>query len=232
MKNLHASVFSDITKSRELLRHQLQLITSSQSSFFPSGRELNYLPLESAGLDGVRRVEPLEIIKSPTPLTKQERGRVYRRKRSAHRDPPAVEPQPFNQPSFGFTDCELFTSLSATTSSSPTFFPKNIGVTHCRNNFSSSDKMGVICLNSPSISCSLHRPPKAPLPSFTSIPKSYTYDTVVPSIHSTTPIHCSGPFRILHNSFEMVLILIPILILIVILILILRTLYFALTKRF
>ena len=145
-------------------------------------------------------VDPLEVIKSPTSLTKQERRCAYRRKRSAHRGPPAVEPRPFTQPSFGFTDRDSFTSLSSTTSSSPTIFPKIIGVSHCRNNSSSPKKLGVICLNYPSISCSPRLPPKAPLPSFDSIPKSYTYDTVVPSIPSTIPVHCSGPFCISHNS--------------------------------
>jgi hypothetical protein len=48
-ENLHASAFSDIASSRELLRRQLQLITSSQSSILSSGRELNTLPFESAG---------------------------------------------------------------------------------------------------------------------------------------------------------------------------------------
>ena len=37
-KNLHASAFSDIAKSRALLRHQLQVITSSHSSILYSGR--------------------------------------------------------------------------------------------------------------------------------------------------------------------------------------------------
>jgi len=48
-----------------------------------SDRELNNLPFESAGLAAARRVDPLEVIQSPTSLTKQERRRAYRRKRSA-----------------------------------------------------------------------------------------------------------------------------------------------------
>jgi len=36
--NLHASAFSDIAASRELLRRQLQLITSSSSTILASGR--------------------------------------------------------------------------------------------------------------------------------------------------------------------------------------------------
>ena len=71
VENLHASASSDIATSRELL----QLITSSCSSI---------LRLESAGLAGARRVDPLEVIKSPTSLTKQERRRAIRRKRSVN----------------------------------------------------------------------------------------------------------------------------------------------------
>ena len=53
-----------ISKSRKLLRHQLQLLTSSQSSIVSSGREVNNLPF-AAGLAGARRVDPLEVIQSP-----------------------------------------------------------------------------------------------------------------------------------------------------------------------
>jgi len=41
-ENLHVSAFSDIATSRELLRRQLQLITSSQSHILSYGRELSY----------------------------------------------------------------------------------------------------------------------------------------------------------------------------------------------
>jgi len=69
-------------------------------------------------------VDPLEVIPSPTSLTKQDRRRAYRRKRSVHRGPHAVGPRSFNQPLFVFTDCESFTLLSSTKSSSSTLFPK------------------------------------------------------------------------------------------------------------
>jgi len=103
----------------------IQLIKSLYSSTLFSGRELNNFSFELAGLAGARRVDPLEVIQSSTSLTKQERRRVYRRKCSARRGPPAVEPRPFNQPSFGFTDCESFTTLSSSSSSPSIFFPKN-----------------------------------------------------------------------------------------------------------
>jgi hypothetical protein len=64
--------------------------------------------LLAAGLAGARRVDPLKVIQSPVSLTKQERKRAYRRKRSARfKSPPftcgtpAIEP-----PSSSFTDCE------------------------------------------------------------------------------------------------------------------------------
>ena len=167
-----------------------------------TGRELNNPPLESAGLAGARRVDPLKVITSRISATQQERRCAYRRKRNARRGPPVVELRLFNQPPFCFTDCESFTSLSSTTSSSPIFFSQKVGVTHCRHNSSISQKFRVFRLNSPSISCSPHLPPKAILPSFTSIPKSYTNDTVVPSIPSTTPVRCSGSYCISHNSFS------------------------------
>ena len=82
-------------------------------------------------------MDPLKVIQFSASLIKQECRRAsYRRKCSAHRGLPAVEPRPFNQTSFGFTDRESFTSsLSSTTSSSPTIFPKKVWVTHCRNYF-------------------------------------------------------------------------------------------------
>jgi len=39
-ENLHALTFSDIATSRELLRRQLQIITSPRSSILSSGEEL------------------------------------------------------------------------------------------------------------------------------------------------------------------------------------------------
>ena len=110
VKKLHASPFSNIATSRELLIRQLQLITSSLSSILSYDKEVNNLPLESAGLAGARRMDPLEVIKSPISLTKQERRCAYRRKRSAcfisppfKCDPPVVEPQSVNSPSSVFT---------------------------------------------------------------------------------------------------------------------------------
>ena len=104
---LHPENYLDIATSRELLRCQLQLITSYRSTTFSSGREVNNLLL-AAGLAGARRVDPLKVIQSPVSLTKQERKRAYRRKRSARfKSPPftcgtpAIEP-----PSSSFTDCE------------------------------------------------------------------------------------------------------------------------------
>jgi hypothetical protein len=43
-ENLHASAFSDITTSRELIRRQIQLITSLRLTILASGRKLNNLP--------------------------------------------------------------------------------------------------------------------------------------------------------------------------------------------
>ena len=96
--NLHASTSSETAKSRKLLSHQLQVITSLPSNILSTGRELYNFSFESAGLAGARRVETLKIIQSPMSATQQERRRAYRRKRNARRGPPAVEPQPFNQP--------------------------------------------------------------------------------------------------------------------------------------
>ena len=52
VENLHASAFSDIVESRALLCRQLQFIKSSRSTILHSGREVNNLPSESAGLAG------------------------------------------------------------------------------------------------------------------------------------------------------------------------------------
>ena len=52
--NLHASAFSGIATSQELLKRQLQLITSSCSSILSPNKELNNLPLESAGFAGAK----------------------------------------------------------------------------------------------------------------------------------------------------------------------------------
>ena len=59
---------------------------------------MNNLPL-AAGLADARRVDSLKVIQSQTSVTKQERRRAYRRKRSARLKsppfkcaPPAVEP--------------------------------------------------------------------------------------------------------------------------------------------
>ena len=76
-ENLHALTFSDIAISRDLLRRQLHLITSSRSTALACDREVSNLPL-AAGLAGARRVDPLKVIKSPVSLTKQERRRAYR----------------------------------------------------------------------------------------------------------------------------------------------------------
>ena len=54
-ENLHALTFSDIATSRDLLRRQLQLITSSRSTTFVSDRKVNNSPL-AAGLAGARKV--------------------------------------------------------------------------------------------------------------------------------------------------------------------------------
>jgi len=117
-ENLHASAFSDIATSRELLRRQLQLIASLRSSILSCDRELNNLPL-AAGLAGARRVDTLGVIQFSKSLIKQERRRAYRRKRSAHLkspkfkcNPPAVEPRYITTLSSGFTGCESASSAS------------------------------------------------------------------------------------------------------------------------
>ena len=68
-ENLHALTFSDFATFRELLKRQLQLITSSSSTTLASDREVNNLPL-AAGLAGARRVDPLKVIQSLVLLTK------------------------------------------------------------------------------------------------------------------------------------------------------------------
>ena len=74
-ENSHASVFSHIATSRELLRRQLGIIKSSRPTILASGREVNNLPL-AARLAGVRRVDPLTVIPSQTSVTIQELRRV------------------------------------------------------------------------------------------------------------------------------------------------------------
>ena len=81
-KNLHALTFSDIATFRDLFQRQLHLITSLRSTILAPGTEMNNLSL-AAGLACARRVDPLKVIQSPVSLTKQERRRAYRRKRSA-----------------------------------------------------------------------------------------------------------------------------------------------------
>jgi len=61
-ENLHASTFCDVATSRELLRCQLQLTASLRLTTLASGREVNNLPYNSAGLAGARRVDPLKVI--------------------------------------------------------------------------------------------------------------------------------------------------------------------------
>ena len=92
--NLHALTFSNIATSRELLRRQLQLITSSRSTIFVSGTEVNNLPL-AAGLAGARRVDHLTFIPSQTSLTRQEYRHAYRRKRSERLQPSSFKCGPF-----------------------------------------------------------------------------------------------------------------------------------------
>ena len=70
--NLHASAFSDIATSQELLRRQLQIITSLRSTILSSDIVSN-MPFESSGLSGARRSDLLEVIPSQTSVTKQER---------------------------------------------------------------------------------------------------------------------------------------------------------------
>ena len=58
-ENFRALPFSEIATSRELLRRQLQLITSSRSTTLASNEKVNNLPL-AAGLAGARRVDHLK----------------------------------------------------------------------------------------------------------------------------------------------------------------------------
>ena len=62
-EKLHVLTFSDTATSRDLLKRQHQLITSSRSTILVSGTEMNNLPL-AAGLAGARRVNPLQVITS------------------------------------------------------------------------------------------------------------------------------------------------------------------------
>jgi len=119
VEKLHALAFTDIATSQEILKRQIQLITSSQSSFFSSGSELNNLPFESADPAGARRVSPLKVIHYQTSVRKQERRRAYCRNRSARIKsspfkcgPLAIEPQSFNSPSSVFTDGTFASSVS------------------------------------------------------------------------------------------------------------------------
>jgi hypothetical protein len=170
-ENLHALTFSDIATSRELLRHQLQLITSSRSATLVSDREVNNLPL-AAGLAGARRVDPLKVVHSPVSLTRQERRRAYRRKRNARLNsppfqcgPPAVEPQFINSHSSFLTDCESdLTDNSFITSS------KEGGVTDFNDSIdtvSNPEKLGVmtstIVLSASTSVSTVHKfPPRQP----------------------------------------------------------------------
>jgi len=54
-------LFFDIAKSRELVRHQLQVITFLFSSILSSDREMNNLPFELAGPARARRVALLKL---------------------------------------------------------------------------------------------------------------------------------------------------------------------------
>ena len=112
-ENLHASTLSDIAKSRELLKRQLHVITSSRSSISFTSRGLHNLPFELAGLAGARRVDPVGVIQSLKSATKQESRRACRRKRNARLQstqskcgPIATEPRSITSPSSGFTDCK------------------------------------------------------------------------------------------------------------------------------
>jgi len=99
--------FSDIDQSQKLLRCQFQRIASSHSSILSTGRELYNLPVESAGLVGARMVDPLEFIQFHISATKQNAD--------VHIDANVMGTF-YNQPSFGFNDCESFTTASSTTS--------------------------------------------------------------------------------------------------------------------
>ena len=109
---------------------------------------------------------------------------------------PAVVPRPFTSPSISFTGCK------SSTSSFPTnFFPQRLGVTHCLNISVTFEKMGVVCLSFPSTSCTTRLPPIGTLTIDYFIFKSYTYNNVILSIPSTTPVDCIRYFCITHNSF-------------------------------
>jgi len=79
---------------------------------------MSNLPIESAGLACVRRLNPLKVIQSHSPVTKQDRRPSYRRKFSARLQSsqfkcglPVIEP-PTTTLSSGFTDCESESSDS------------------------------------------------------------------------------------------------------------------------
>ena len=220
-ENLHALTFSDIATSRELLRHQLQLITSSRSATLVSDREVNNLPL-AAGLAGARRVDPLKVIHSPVSLTKQERRRAYRRKRNARLKshpfkcgPPAVEPPYILPHSSSFTDCESdslasIASVAATNSNCekvgvtssalPIRYSSSVSVVTKIDSVSNPEKIGVMALvSSASTSLSTLRkfPPRKP---FTcSLQKSRRL--VCQEIHIPAwPTHYSNAYNLFQSS--------------------------------
>jgi len=99
---LPASALSGIATSRKILKRQLQLIISSCSTILAFGRDMNNLPL-ATGLAGARRVDRIEVTKSPVSSKQQERRHAYRHKRSAlikfppfKCGPSAVDPQYIN----------------------------------------------------------------------------------------------------------------------------------------
>jgi hypothetical protein len=171
-ENLHALTFSDIATSRELLRRQLQLITSSRSATLASDREVNNLPL-AAGLAGARRVDPLKVVHSPVSITRQERRRAYRRKRNARLNssplkcgPPAVEPQYIISHSSSFTDCDSdFTDNSFLTSSKERGVTNYVATDSDIDSVSNPEKIGVMALvlsASTSLSTLRKFPPRQP----------------------------------------------------------------------
>jgi len=114
---IFSSAFCNIAKSRELLSRQFLVITSLRSSILYTGRKLNNLPFESAGLADVRRADPLKVVRFPQSTAKQERIHAYQGKHNERLQfpqlkcgPPVVEPRPFNPPLFDFTYCESSTT--------------------------------------------------------------------------------------------------------------------------
>jgi len=154
-ENLYASAFSDIAKSKALLKRRFQLLTSPRSTILSSARVMNNLPFESAGLAGARRMDPLQNVPSQASITKQERRRAYRRKSSARlkslpfkcASPPAVEPQSIVSPSSGFTYCQSATSGSDLTDNFLFTCSKEGGVTDLNDTI---DSVTVTCDKSPS----------------------------------------------------------------------------------